>query len=87
MKYRRCSNHRKERQPNLWGEWGLYKDLKAHHPLRALRPSLDIMLSSHRVQFHLARSLARSKHGCDLDTARPIDLSSVMSVALVRCLN
>ena len=34
-----------------------------------LRPSLDIVLSPHRTQFHLARCLARSKHGCDLDTA------------------
>ena len=33
-----------------------------------LRPSLDIVLSPHRTQFHLARCLARSKHGCDLDT-------------------
>ena len=36
---------------------------------RQLRPSLDIVLSPHRTQFHLARCLARSKHGCNLDTA------------------
>ena len=34
-----------------------------------IRPSLDIVLSPHRTQFHLARCLAQSKHDCDLDTA------------------
>ena len=38
------------------------------HYQASLRPSLDIVLSPHRTQFHLARCLARSKHGCDLDT-------------------
>ena len=33
------------------------------------RPSLDIVLSPRRTQSHLARYLARSKHGYDLDTA------------------
>ena len=38
------------------------------HELSRIRPSLDIVLSPHRTQFHLARCLARSKHGCDLDS-------------------
>ena len=29
---------------------------------------LDIVLSPHRTQFHLAQCPARLKHGCDLDT-------------------
>ena len=33
-----------------------------------LRSNLDIVLSPHRTQFHLAPCLARSKHGCDLNT-------------------
>ena len=38
-------------------------------PISIVMPSLDILLSPYRTQFHLAQSLARSKHGCDLDTA------------------
>ena len=37
--------------------------------IRFLGPNLEIVLSPHRTQFHLARCLARSKHGCDLNTA------------------
>ena len=36
--------------------------------MKWLRPSLDIVLSPYRTQFHLARCLARSKYGCNLDT-------------------
>ena len=57
---------------------------------KELRPSFDIVLSPHRTQFHLARCLARSKHGCNYSHCTQLiilRLSSVISVTLARCIN
>ena len=68
----------------------IYSKIPSSSVIR-LGSSLDIVLSPHRAQFHLARCLARSKHGCDLirhcTQLIILRLSSVMSVKLARCLN